>query len=345
MPDPHTELAAELARSLGPLLPDGPARVCFIDPPAMPNVGDSAIFLGELAFLRRHRPDYRPWFVDHGNFARHMEPWVERSDLVLIQGGGNFGDLWPEVHEFRLRIMERFAHKKIVQMPQSIHFTDPARIQETAKIVDRQHDFTLLVRDNKSHELARETFGCPLVLAPDLALALGPLRRSPPVIDYLCLLRTDREAKANHDAITGVLADAGTSFEVADWVDEPPTFWRLADRHLIGSMRRWPFTVGLLRGVSLRAREHYGRGRLACGTGLLSRGRAVVTDRLHAHVLCCLLGIPHFVFDSLDGKVFAMHRTWTHRFGLARVVASPTELAEALAASDQSAGALQAPRK
>lgn len=333
MSDPRQDLADELVRTLTPLLPEGARSVCFIDPPAQPNVGDPVIFLGELAFLRRHRPGYRPWFVDRDHFAGHMDRWIERSDLIVIQGGGNFGDIWPDPHAFRLRIMERFAHKTIVQMPQSVHFSDPARVTEMARLIERQRDFTLLVRDDKSHAFASAAFACPVVLAPDMAFAMPALTRAPPRLDVLCLLRTDKEAASDHAAIAEVLRRRGASFEVADWLDESTPELLAADRRAVDRLRRRPVLMHLLRGASLRARERYGEGRLAIGIELLSRGRIVVTDRLHAHIMCCLLGIPHLVFDSFDGKISAMYRTWTHRFPYARMIAAPAELDSALDAA------------
>lgn len=331
MPDPRQDLADELARVLAPVLPEGAGSVCFIDPPAQPNVGDPVIFLGELEFLRRHRPGYRPWFVDRDHYADHMERWIERSDLILIQGGGNLGDIWPDPHDFRLRIMERFAHKKIVQMPQSVHFSDPARVEEMARLIARQRDFTLLVRDDKSQAFASAAFSCPVLLAPDMAFAMPALTRPPPRLDVLCLLRTDKEAASDHRAIVDALRRRGASFEVADWLDETTPDLLATDRRAVDRLRRRPVMMHLLRTASLRARERYGRGRLAVGIELLSRGRIVVTDRLHAHIMCCLLGIPHFAFDSFDGKISAMYRTWTHRFPMARMVNSPQELEDILA--------------
>jgi pyruvyl transferase EpsO len=38
----------------------------------------------------------------------------------------------------------------------------------------------------------------------------------------------------------------------------------------------------------------------------------VVTNRLHGHILCVLLGIPHFVSDNSYGKLSAFHGDWTH---------------------------------
>jgi exopolysaccharide biosynthesis predicted pyruvyltransferase EpsI len=58
------------------------------------------------------------------------------------------------------------------------------------------------------------------------------------------------------------------------------------------------------------------------GIRLLSTGERLVTDRLHGHVLACLLDIPHVVVADRFGKVEALWRTWTHVFSNARF--SPT---------------------
>ncbi|HEX2412048.1 MAG TPA: polysaccharide pyruvyl transferase family protein [Solirubrobacteraceae bacterium] len=50
---------------------------------------------------------------------------------------------------------------------------------------------------------------------------------------------------------------------------------------------------------------------LRMGVDLLCSARVVVTDRLHAHVLCVLLGIPHVVTDNVSGKIRAFHDAWT----------------------------------
>ncbi|HKP28024.1 MAG TPA: polysaccharide pyruvyl transferase family protein, partial [Gemmatimonadales bacterium] len=50
--------------------------------------------------------------------------------------------------------------------------------------------------------------------------------------------------------------------------------------------------------------------RLRHGLRMLSRGGIVVTNRLHGMILSLLLGIPHFVSDTRQGKIGAFHRTW-----------------------------------
>lgn len=54
--------------------------------------------------------------------------------------------------------------------------------------------------------------------------------------------------------------------------------------------------------------------RLALETEVLSRGRWVINDRLHAHILCLLLRHPHVVVANSYGKAAAFCREWAHGF-------------------------------
>src|SRR5262249_47886968 len=76
--------------------------------------------------------------------------------------------------------------------------------------------------------------------------------------------------------------------------------------------------------------------RLARGCGILSGGRVVVTDRLHGHVLCLVLGVPHVLLDNSYGKVRGFYETWTAGCPLPRWAAPPAgalDQARALAAT------------
>lgn len=57
---------------------------------------------------------------------------------------------------------------------------------------------------------------------------------------------------------------------------------------------------------------------------LLSLGRLVITDRLHAHILCLLLGIPHILLNSVMGKNWSFYETWTRGSPLCRLETHPT---------------------
>ncbi|MET0884047.1 MAG: exopolysaccharide biosynthesis protein, partial [Acidimicrobiales bacterium] len=59
-----------------------------------------------------------------------------------------------------------------------------------------------------------------------------------------------------------------------------------------------------------------------------ARGRVVRTDRLHAHLLSLLQGIPHVLEDNATGKVRAYYDTWTNECSLTNWADTPLEAAE-----------------
>jgi pyruvyl transferase EpsO len=79
-----------------------------------------------------------------------------------------------------------------------------------------------------------------------------------------------------------------------------------------------------------RVWERTARQRLRRGLAHLARGQVVVTDRLHGHVLCMLMGVPHVVLPDRYGKTLAFIETWTRGSDLVRFVAD-AEAAQAAA--------------
>ncbi|WP_432570301.1 polysaccharide pyruvyl transferase family protein [Kineococcus sp. SYSU DK005] len=86
----------------------------------------------------------------------------------------------------------------------------------------------------------------------------------------------------------------------------------------------WPqyprFREGVTAAYSSMARQN-----LAAGVRTFSRGRVVVTDRLHGHVLCLLLGIPHVVLDNSYGKIRDFREAWTSGSELTRTATTADE--------------------
>lgn len=303
------ELGTRLRATLDAEIPRG-ARVALLDYPNHENVGDSAIWLGETTYLAQrgaeiaYRCDLRSYD------ARHLRR-LPGVDLLLLHGGGNLGDLWEPHQRFREQVLADFPDRPVVQLPQTIHFGDPRKLERTASAFARHPQLTVLVRDARSHELAREHFDCPVVLCPDSAFALGPmLRPGPSSVPVVWLARTDHEAAAHAGA-----GSAGDGVERVDWVGRrsaPPVDQAARmGGELLGSL------LGRLAAPPRPALEllwagweRLARHRVAAGQAVLSRGSVVVTDRLHAHIFCLLLGIPHVVLDNSYGKLSSFAETW-----------------------------------
>lgn len=310
-------LQARLDEHLAPLI--GHRPVALVDYPDHANVGDSAIWLGETAWLRGR--GLVPAYVstirahDHDALARAVP-----EGTILLHGGGNFGTLWQAHQDFRLAMLERFPGRPIVQLPQSIFFDDEAAIANCARAIERHGKFTLCVRDKPSLDFARRHFPCKTLLVPDIAFAIGPLARQPAAADTFCLLRTDHEKVGSHEGHPGL---PGTI--AGDWLKD--------DR---GALRRTAIgtrLLGLMDSPDAARVRHYERqawSRVRRGIAQLSQGRVVITDRLHGHILSTLLAIPHVALDNSYRKIGNFIDAWTGRLDILRTA---TRLDEAEAAA------------
>lgn len=262
----------------------------LVDFPDHANVGDSAIWLGECKLLRAltgRGPCYVSTWHDFDEAAfREACP----EGILFLHGGGNLGDIWPHHQRFRETLLTTIRDRPVVQLPQSIHFSDKDALARFAAIVADHPDFTLHVRDCDSLAIAAAHLACAVHLTPDSAFALGPQARGASDTPRLALLRTDaervtREAAALDDAV------------MVDWLEDDPD---------------------LPSGSDEAARQAQAEARFQRGLALLSRGETLVTDRLHGHILAVLLGIPHVVHDNSYGKLGSYISAWTHDTPLLR---------------------------
>ncbi len=299
-----SQLARETDARLLPLL-DRKRPIALFDFPDHSNVGDSAIWLGLDAFLRRHS-FLRPQTVEAHDVYPRQFPDLPTDCQVILHGGGNLGDIWPHHQKQREAIIQRYTQHRIVQMPQSVHFQSPENLQHWQQVCAQHPDLHVVVRDEASLNIAR-TFPCrQVVLCPDLALSLGPLQRPvQPTRPLLCLLRLDHESSRKE--ATPAMPEGAV---VADWLDEPPSLTLTAKGKIKHLTTRFDWLRRPLRPLRSQLFNCAARERLARGCRQLSEFHFVITDRLHVHVLCALLGIPHVVLDNSYGKISRFRTTW-----------------------------------
>jgi exopolysaccharide biosynthesis predicted pyruvyltransferase EpsI len=315
------------------------SRCALVDFENSSNVGDSAIWLGQTSYLRRSNVSV-VYACDTDTYSEDRLRTQVADGVILITGGGNMGDLYPAHQRLREQIIERFDHNKIIQLPQTFAFNDKSSLERARAVFDRHTDLTLLARDKRSLEFARNEFRAASELCPDMAFALGKLSRPvDPDYDVVWLGRSDDESS---DAAAGAAAD---DVFRADWVEVPPGSPkpRLGTR---AAFRANSLLTRLASGHPARARRLSGlvaatfdplaRQRLERGCRLLSRGRVIVTERLHGHILGVLLGIPQVLVGDRYGKLQGFYETWTRDFPLTSWAGSggeALELARALARS------------
>lgn len=268
--------------------------IALVDFPNIRNVGDSAIWLGEMAYLSS-RGIKRPAYVStrHDFSPEDLDARVQGGP-IFIHGGGNFGDIWEAHQTFREEILQRWPGRPVIQFPQSIHYGSQARADETARIIDKHGNFTLLVRDEESRHFAQKHFDCRVLLCPDMALCIGALQ-SPvrPSLPVLAMLREDLEKAGSRDL------SRFPDVPAEDWISEPWLPVRVAKAFgMAGQFATFDAMRVRFGRFNAAAHQRFGRGIRQIG-----RARAIVTDRLHVHILSLLLGRPHAVLDNSYGKI------------------------------------------
>ena len=289
-----------------------PTPRALIHLPRYLNIGDSLIAAGQFRLAEQHGIAVDSvWGVSVPvSVLRHIN---RHAGTVILQGGGNFGDLWPHIHRERIRVLGECPAATVIQLPQSIHYSNEAAKRADAEVLATHENFRLAVRDTYSLAIAN-SMEIEAELVPDSAIALGNLRRSSaPRSCPLFMMRKDHEATGDHwlkqlgsvGADPAVWADWGRRADLPKWASRRLLAWDLVQSGLERCRDgRLEFGGGLLGASRFMLR------RVKIAVDCLSPASVVVTDRLHVHLACRLLGIPHFVLPNSYGKTARYAETW-----------------------------------
>ncbi|WP_239618820.1 polysaccharide pyruvyl transferase family protein [Cohnella mopanensis] len=284
---------------IGEVIPPG-SEIVYLDYPVYDNIGDLLIMKGAEAFFRDYGITVRKRY-SYVNFRQKMA--VEDHWIIVCQGGGNFGDLYPHHQRLREKALKAFPRNRIVILPQTIHFNDPAEERRSLLSFSAHPDLHLFVRDERSYKTA-SSFLANVYLAPDMAHQLYPIPSNVPGTRLrLGLLRKDQES-AEQEVIL-------PCDKVADW----PQLFTAWDRWLLRqiikgySLDRRLGNILPLRSIWHSLAEKY----VARAIVLFSGYDEILTSRLHGHILACLMGKPNLLLDNSYGKNMSYYRLWTYR--------------------------------
>src|SRR5690606_22778710 len=242
------------------------------------NIGDTLIWEGEETFLSSlpYKCLYRS-SINTYNRDKNFDTAV----TILMQGGGNFGDLWSDHQKFRLEIVEKFRDNPIVIFPVSVHYLDNTKMLEDARLMAQHENLTICVRDQASYNLLKEHFSNNILLVPDMAFWIDPAQLQ----QYnrlsgnraLLLKRNDKELSADYDYTQHI--EGSSELDILDW----PTKQKVNFVHRIVNRplhRKSPFKSFADR-YAYRVYRPY---LIKKGVRFLSNYNYIYTTRLHGAI-------------------------------------------------------------
>lgn len=310
---PMEELKGHL-RQILKVIPSG-SNIYYLDYPVYNNGGDLLIMKGTEAFFRDNEINV---LARYSVLDCPLSLKVPDGVTIVLQGGGNFGDLYSTHQKLRERIVAQHPRHRVVILPQTIFYKSDIELKKTARIFNGHKDVHFFVRDTVSYELAKKEFHQTNVyLSPDMAHQLWPIKpKGQPHAEMLYFFRKDIEKTKNQNQYESV-SGPGSVFK--DW----ETVYNRIDRKIIRTTNSW-LKSGKGRSLARWFWYKYSDRMVHTAIKEFSKYRTVTTSRLHGHILACLLDQPNVLLDNSYGKNSNYYAAWTKNNPKSRLEGIPS---------------------
>lgn len=290
------------------------SKVAVLGTPSHTNIGDSAIVLAEIVFLKKFLPQES--FVAELSFSELNEYWDTviaciRANNKLVYcwpGGGNLGDQWFHEELLRRRAVQALPNNQAIVFPQTIFYTDTERgsweKENSVSVYNAKNNLTLVAREQVSEQIMRSLYpDTEVILTPDIVLSatMEDFGAVPQVrTGVLMCVRSDAEKSVDDSIWTGIeetLDNIHIAHRRTDMYSDIPV--TKENRHECVQKKMQEF----------------------CGAEL------VITDRLHGMIFAALTGTPCIVFSNYNHKVKGTY-DWISYLEYVRYVESTEEAKE-----------------
>lgn len=254
--------------------------------PDYSNLGDSAILLAQMSFLRsvgwkqnRIKELTRDEYHRDRQLLKNV---ISSRQPIFALGGGNMGNQWPAEEQFRYEMLDDFADNPIVIFPQTIYYLPGSEKEEIASVpyYDERNNLVLVAREKKSYEIMQSLYPkAKILLTADIVL-------STTMEDY-GVVHQERKG-----ALLCVRNDAEKSVSDDVWLELEAELDRCQVFHSRTDMYSDCKVTKENRADCVRKKMQE-----FCGVEL------VITDRLHGMIFAAITGTPCIVFSNYNQKV------------------------------------------
>ncbi|MBJ7687768.1 hypothetical protein HAU32_02010 [Weissella confusa] len=165
----------QLKKQLEQLNTDLPT-VFYLGMPEHGDLGDHAVAYATEIFLQKNLPEHQIVKVPSEALSDAL-PLIQRiiqpEHLVLMHGGGIVGDRHLPEENLRREIVSYLKDQPIIQLPQSMFFTNPAEQEASKRTYNVAERMVMLAREEKALQDLTQLLLCPAMLIPDMVLYLS----------------------------------------------------------------------------------------------------------------------------------------------------------------------------
>ncbi|HEX9059910.1 MAG TPA: polysaccharide pyruvyl transferase family protein [Clostridia bacterium] len=260
-------------------------KILFLVSNECSNLGDIAIDCAIEQWIKNKFPDHLlVEFSDHETllYTKAIKRITNKDDIIIIPGGGNFGDLYPFTESIRRKVVKTFKDNTIIQMPQSVSFSNTKQgqhqIEISKKIYSKHQKLAIICRDEGSFNFAKSTYKSNSVhLCPDIVHYLDiEYEKAYARKGVLLVLRNDNERNLDDDAHKTLI----------DLLKKKKLDYRNQDTDINKKV--------------LKEEKIYEIKKILKE---FAKSQLVITDRFHGLVFSVITGTPCIVFKSHDHKI------------------------------------------
>lgn len=283
-------------------------KIVLLEVPTYSNLGDQAIAYAEVCFFKDKFPDYNIVEIP-GIYYRIYKTVLKfvltKNDLIVLIGGGNFGDEYLPIEKRRVDAIKYFKKFNMIIFPQTIFYSDTKIGKKSLKkmkaALSKNNDIIIFTREKKSFEFAKKNFNSKVELYPDIVLYLEKNFKKNTIRNNKCLLclRNDVEKVAlNYDCLINKLDALFNEVVVTDTI----ATGRLSFNNRYELLKnKW---------------------------NEFSSSRVVVTDRLHGMIFSAITKTPCVALPNYNHKIKSFYETWFKNLELIKFAENETEVIE-----------------
>lgn len=280
----------------------------YVDLPYYENLGDTLIWEGTLNFMKQI-----PFKCLYStNFEYYKRPTLDKNVVIVLQGGGNWGDLWVVHHEFRKRVIMDFPENPIVVLPQSVFYQDKANLKKDIEFYNFYPNITICVRDKKSYDILSDNLNNQIRLVPDMAFFVNTSSyKLKSVVNNRILFakRNDKEIRDDMD-----LSILPANAEIHDWptLEVFPEYQKKLEKICrffckIDNL----FSINTVSYVTDWYWKHVIRPyNVKTAIRFVDNYSVIYSTRLHISILAILLNKELYVLDNNYSKTKNYFDTW-----------------------------------